>query len=111
MEWVGPVSYLLQQPGKRAPTQLYHINLLKCWIKPALAPLSSSIAGTTKPVHKGPELTPEQHQELLELKEQFLDVFSKEPGCTHLLQHHNKTSPDVVIPEARQQASITLAVS
>lgn len=32
--WVGPINYCLQQPGKKKSTQMYHINLLKCWIEP-----------------------------------------------------------------------------
>ena len=36
---VGEVNYRVRQPGRRKPTQLYHVNLLKQWK-----------AGTTPPV-------------------------------------------------------------
>lgn len=32
---VGSVNYHLEQPGKHAHTQLYHVNLLKKWLQPA----------------------------------------------------------------------------
>lgn len=29
---MGPVNYLIRQPGRRKPEQVYHINLLKKWV-------------------------------------------------------------------------------
>ena len=31
VEAVGPVNYKVRQPGRRKPTQVYHVNLLKQW--------------------------------------------------------------------------------
>ena len=38
VERVGPVNYKVRQPGRRRATQVYHINLLKCWYDPGQAP-------------------------------------------------------------------------
>lgn len=42
---VGPVNNCQQQPGKRAQTKEYHINLIKLWIEPLLA-----LTATVSPV-------------------------------------------------------------
>lgn len=34
VEWVSLVNYCVRQPGRHQEEQLYHINLLKCWIPP-----------------------------------------------------------------------------
>lgn len=80
----GPVNYRVPQPGKRADTQVYHINLLKWWVVPAPAlPVSARfVSGPAEPVHKGPELIPAQRQDLTKLEHQYWAVFSLEPRWT-----------------------------
>lgn len=63
-----PVNYRLQQPGKRAEEKLYHVNLLKKWVEPALV-VSAYAALDTDPgkdtlVELQEDLTPTQRQEL-----------------------------------------------
>ncbi|XP_058236610.1 uncharacterized protein LOC131346886 [Hemibagrus wyckioides] len=60
LKWVGPVNYRPQQPGKRADTQLYHINIIKRWL-PAQPVVSAFASATTDPqerplVGRGEEL-------------------------------------------------------
>lgn len=71
IEQVSPVNYCLQQPGKRAEAQLYHMNLLKHVIELATAINASalSLPGPVMPVHKEPELMPAQKQDLMELED------------------------------------------
>jgi hypothetical protein len=38
IEAVGPVNYKVRQPGRRKPTQVYHVNLLKQWRGEATLP-------------------------------------------------------------------------
>ncbi|XP_053092893.1 uncharacterized protein LOC128318860 [Pangasianodon hypophthalmus] len=72
LERVGPINYHLQQPGKRADTQVYHLNLLKKWTDPA--PVVSAFAqlhtdlSERALVRSGEELTTAQSQELTEVK-------------------------------------------
>lgn len=96
---VGPVNYQIQQPGKRAEAQLYHITLLKHRIKPAAALHASalSVSGPIAPVHKYLELMPTQKQDLVVLEHHFWDVFSPRAGVdkyytalyAHPAQSHN----------------------
>lgn len=44
---VGAVNYRLQQPGKQASAQLYHINLLNPWTEPI--PSRTHTAAVTPP--------------------------------------------------------------
>nr|XP_021325913.1 uncharacterized protein LOC110438340 [Danio rerio] len=110
LEKIGPVTYRVQQQGKRKADQLYHINLLKKWIgtRVQLAALA-----TSEPVvvDINPHLSAAQKGDLRHLIGQFPDVFSYLPGQTSLLQHDIRTPPGVIIrqrpyrvPEARRQA-------
>uniref|UniRef100_A0A8C1YTF7 Gypsy retrotransposon integrase-like protein 1 n=1 Tax=Cyprinus carpio TaxID=7962 RepID=A0A8C1YTF7_CYPCA len=113
VERLGPVTYRLRQlrqPGRRQTEQLYHINLLKKWVgtRDQVAALS-----LTEPVvvDVNPHLSAAQKTELLLLVSQFQDVFSSQPGQTHMLQHDIRTPPGVVVrqrpyrvPEACRQA-------
>ncbi|KAI2652407.1 Retrovirus-related Pol polyprotein from transposon 17.6 [Labeo rohita] len=108
-EKVGPVTYRIQQPGKRRNEQLYHINLLKRWsgTRDQIAALS-----LTEPVvvDINPHLSAAQKAELQHLVGQFPDVFSSRPGQTNVIQHDIRTPPGVIVrqrpyrvPEARRQ--------
>ena len=44
VEQVGPVNYRVRQPGRRKPTQLYHVNLLKQWRADPAPPAPASLA-------------------------------------------------------------------
>ncbi len=46
-EQVGPVRYLLRQPGRRRAEQIYHVNLLKQWLEPNLPNQLSSLSMMT----------------------------------------------------------------
>ncbi|KAL1263246.1 hypothetical protein QQF64_005985 [Cirrhinus molitorella] len=96
LEKIGPVTYRLQQPGKRRAEQLYHINLLKKWVgtRDQLAALA-----TSEPVvvDVNPHLSAAQKTELRHLVCQFSDVFSSVPGQTTILQHDIWTAPGVIV--------------
>ena len=115
MEQMGPVNYRVRQPGRRHPTKVYHVNLLKKWVAwDAPFCLSSPLTtGKTEPVDvsMGDQLTPRQRQDLKELVDQFRDVFSPEPGFTDLVKHHIQTEPGKKVklrpyrvPNARREA-------
>ena len=114
LEKVGEVNYRVRQPGRRSPTQIYHVNLLKKWnardVLCSIPPKATSETGPAK-VPLGEQLSPAQRQELMELIDQHQDVFSSEPGHTNLVQHHIITEPGKKvklspyrIPEARREA-------
>ena len=114
LEKVGEVNYRVRQPGRRSPTQIYHVNLLKKWnardVLCSIPPKATSETGPAK-VPLGEQLSPAQRQELMELVDQNQDVFSSEPGHTNLVQHHIITEPGKKvklrpyrIPEARREA-------
>ena len=112
---VGEVNYRVRQPGRRKPTQLYHVNLLKQWRTgadpPAPAPLVLAAQRDTPVVPMGEDLSPAQKQDLEEVVLQHQDVFSEVPGRTTVAQHDIKTAPGVTVrvppyrvPEARRNA-------
>nr|XP_055032771.1 uncharacterized protein LOC129421341 [Misgurnus anguillicaudatus] len=109
-EKVGPVTYRVRQPGKRKEDQLYHINLLKRWV--GTGPQLSALANSPPVVvDMDPQLSAAQKSELQHLVSQFSDVFSPQPGRTHVLEHDVRTPPGVIIrqrpyrvPEARRHA-------
>lgn len=96
---MSPVNYWLQQPGKHADTQLYHINLKKMVDR---NPVVSDFSTLPTDLHKstlvlwGDDLTPTQCQELTDLVDQFADIFASSPGLTHLVHHEIKTPKGVV---------------
>ena len=114
LQKVGEVNYRVRQPGRRSPTQIYHVNLLKKWnardVLCSIPPKATSETGPAK-VPLGEQLSPAQRQELMELVDQNQDVFYGEPGHTNLVQHHIITEPGKKvklrpyrIPEARREA-------
>ena len=113
VERIGEVNYRLQQPGRRKPTQLYHVNLLKPWRSPS-SPHVNQVFYTQQPlpdVPVGELLGPSQRQDLSELVLQHQDVFSELPGRTSMAVHDIQTNPGVTvrvrpyrIPEARRAA-------
>ena len=96
---VGEVNYQVRQPGRRKPTQLYHINLLKQWqtgiAPPALAPLGLAARRDIPVVPVGDDLSPAQKQDLEEVILQHQDVFSEVPGRTTVAQHDIRTAPGI----------------
>jgi hypothetical protein len=112
---VGEVNYRVRQPGRRKPTQLYHVNLLKQWRTgadpPAPAPLVLAAQRDTPVVPMGEDLSPAQKQDLEEVVLQHQDVFSEVPGRTTVAQPDIKTAPGVTVrvppyrvPEVRGNA-------
>lgn len=103
---VGPVNCHLEQLGKYALTQLYHINMPKCWTESVQALTASSIPlpRSVKQVHMEEGLTPTHQQGLQELENQIRDLFTTTPRLTRLIQHDIKTPPGTVF-EAYHQAT------
>ena len=112
---VGEVNYQVQQPGRRKPTQVYHVNLLKQWkvgtTPPSPAPLVLSARKGTPEVPMGDDLSPAQKQDLRDIVLQHQDVFSEVPGRTTVAQHDIRTAAGVMVrvlpyrvPEARRVA-------
>ena len=112
---VGEVNYRVRQPGRRKPTQLYHVNLLKLWrtstSPPTQTPLVPAARCEIPEVPVGDDLSPAQKQDLDEVVIQHQDVFSEIPGRTTASQHDIKTTPGVTVrvppyrvPEARRDA-------
>uniref|UniRef100_A0A9J8CHH6 Gypsy retrotransposon integrase-like protein 1 n=1 Tax=Cyprinus carpio carpio TaxID=630221 RepID=A0A9J8CHH6_CYPCA len=106
-EKVGPVTYCVRQPGRRRAEQLYHINLLKRWVGTG-PQLSAYTSSTPVVVDMDPQLSAAQKSELQHLVSQFPDVFSPQPGRTHVLEHDVHTPPGTIVrqqpyrvPEAR----------
>ncbi|KAJ8365057.1 hypothetical protein SKAU_G00138880 [Synaphobranchus kaupii] len=115
IEKVGTINYRVRQPGRRPPTKVYHVNLLKKWVaREVLFSLTPpQVAVKTEPVQvpMGEQLTPSQRQDLQDLVNWNRDVFSAEAGHTDLIQHRIVTEPGkwvklrpYRIPEARREA-------
>uniref|UniRef100_A0A8C1WPE3 ribonuclease H n=1 Tax=Cyprinus carpio TaxID=7962 RepID=A0A8C1WPE3_CYPCA len=109
-EKVGPVTYIVRQPGRRKESQLYHINLLKRW-EGTRTQVVALAASSPVVVDVSPHLLAAQKTELQHLVSQFSDVFSPRPGRTCILQHDVRTPPGTTvrqrpyrIPEARRHA-------
>ena len=112
---VGEVNYRVRQQGRRKPTQLYHINLLKQWQSEAAPPAPTPLALTARldipVVPIGENLSPAQRQDLEEIVMQHREVFSDVPGRTRIIQHDIRTAPGITVcvppyrvPEARRNA-------
>uniref|UniRef100_A0A8C1LPZ1 Gypsy retrotransposon integrase-like protein 1 n=1 Tax=Cyprinus carpio TaxID=7962 RepID=A0A8C1LPZ1_CYPCA len=95
-EKVGPVTYRVRQPGRRRRDQLYHINLLKRWAGTG-PQLSAYTKATPVVVDMDPQLYAAQKTELQHLVSQFPDVFSPQPGRTHVLEHDVRTPPGTIV--------------
>uniref|UniRef100_A0A8C2IIM4 ribonuclease H n=1 Tax=Cyprinus carpio TaxID=7962 RepID=A0A8C2IIM4_CYPCA len=98
------------QPGKRKEDQLYHVNLLKRWVGTG-PQLSAYTSSTPVVVDMDPQLSAAQKSELQHLVSQFQDVFSPQPGRTHVVEHDVRTPPGTIVrqrpyrvPEARRHA-------
>ena len=75
----------VRQPGRRRPTQIYHVNLLKKWnARDVLCSVSPKKATNETGLVKVP---------LGEQLDRNQDVFSSEPEHTDLVQHHIITEP------------------
>ncbi|XP_058876949.1 uncharacterized protein LOC131731694 [Acipenser ruthenus] len=109
VEKVGPVNYKVHQPGKRKTHQIYHVNLLKPWkereclfFRNAKLEGEDETQGEPKvpqrhSICKGEHLNNQQQKELNKLLSDNSDVFSEEPGITHLGQHQITTEPGVKV--------------
>ena len=113
VERLGEVNYRVRQPGRRKPTQIYHVNILKQWRggmePPNPAPLGLVAQRAVPMVPTGEDLSPAQRQDLEEVILQHRDVFSELPGHTEVVHHDIRTAPGVKvrippyrIPEARR---------
>ena len=115
VERVGELNYRVRQPGRRKPTQIYHINILKQWRRggepPDPVPLALAARHEIPEVPVGEDLSPAQKHDLDDLVMQLWDVFSVLPGRTMIAHHDIRTAPGVKvrvhpyrIPEARRKA-------
>jgi hypothetical protein len=98
---VGELNYRVRQPGRRKPTQLYHINLLKQWrsdtTPPVPAPLVLAARRDIPVVPVEDDLSPAQKQDLEEGILQHQDVYSEVPGRTTVAQHDIWTGPGITV--------------
>ena len=112
---MGEVNYRVRQPGRRKPTQLYHVNLLKQWkagtTPPVPAPMVLVARQGVPEVPMGEDLSPTQKQDLTDVVLQHQDVFSEVPGRTTVAHHDIRTEAGVTVrvppyrvPEARRVA-------
>ena len=112
---MGEVNYRVRQPGRRKPTQLYHVNLLKQWKAGTTPPVPVPVVLVTRQkvpeVPMGEDLSPTQKQDLTDVVLQHQDVFSEVPGRTTVAQHDIRTEAGVTVrvppyrvPEARRVA-------
>uniref|UniRef100_A0A9J7WVK0 ribonuclease H n=1 Tax=Cyprinus carpio carpio TaxID=630221 RepID=A0A9J7WVK0_CYPCA len=71
-ERIGPVTYRVRQPGRRREDQLYHVNLLKCWVGtgPQLAALAHRLPVA---VDMDPHLSAAQNGYLMPRVDELLD--------------------------------------
>ena len=87
VERVDEVNYRVRQPGRRKPTQIYHINILKQWRggrePPDPAALALAARQEIPEVPVGEDLSPAQKQDLDDLVMQHRDVFFRAPGEDH----------------------------
>ena len=115
VERVGEVNYRVRQPGRRKPTQLYHINILKQWKVGVDPPDPTSLGLAAR--HESPEvpvgedLSPAQKQDLDKIIMHHRDVFSEIPGRTSVAHHDIRTAPGIKVrlppyrvPAARREA-------
>ena len=101
VERVGEVNYRVRQLGRRKPTQLYHVNILKQWRGGADPPDPASLVLAAQHdipvVPVGEDLSPAQKQDLSEVILQHQDVFSETPGRTSVAHHDIRTAPGVTV--------------
>ena len=123
MEKRSPVSYLWETSDRRKKTLLCHINLLRPyvekvnrfddsavstnliiqsdWYKQTLSEITESkdscfvIKHDTKKCNYSNDLTVSQKSDLDKLMFEFKDIFSDNPGGTHLGTHTILVKPDI----------------
>ena len=88
-------------PERRKPNVIFHVNMLKRWVEPELVDetgflIEEADDESNEPVpdnmHNGKRLSLAQQQELKKLLEKFTPIMSNNPGRTHLIEHHIRTS-------------------
>ena len=115
---VGKVDYEIEMPNRRKKRNIFHVNMLRLWKKPALVSIvdhvlsdldsssSSSVEDQLDEVSAtsffkpsspfenitvNPDLTSGEREELFALLHEFEDIFSPRPGRTDLVTHHIHT--------------------
>ncbi|KAJ1085326.1 hypothetical protein NDU88_005459 [Pleurodeles waltl] len=113
LEQATPTTYKSEIPNGSGREQIYHINLLKTWYENTESTMDmykttgseGSIPVYPTEVSTETEiimpqindtLLVEQKTQLRDLVQGSLDVFSKKPGRTHMIQHHIRTIGDRV---------------
>ena len=108
---IGRVNYEVVMPERRKPNVIFHVNMFKRWVEPELVDETGFLIEETddessdrmeipdwrsEPVpdnmHNGKRLSLAQQQELKKLLEKFTPIMSDNPGRTHLIEHHIRTS-------------------
>ncbi|GFU56727.1 retrovirus-related Pol polyprotein from transposon 297 [Trichonephila clavipes] len=87
VQWIGPgtilnkiseTNYLVEIPGRRESSQIYHINMLKPYYK---RPEHVNVSELNKHLHD------KQMDRLRELLNKYSKCFSNNPGLTNLVEH------------------------
>ncbi|GFS64347.1 retrovirus-related Pol polyprotein from transposon 297 [Trichonephila clavipes] len=87
VQWIGPgtilnkiseTNYLVEIPGRRETSQIYHINMLKPYYK---RPEHVNASELNKHLHD------KQMDRLRELLNRYSKCFSNNPGLTNLVEH------------------------
>ncbi|GFT04940.1 retrovirus-related Pol polyprotein from transposon 297 [Trichonephila clavipes] len=87
VQWIGPgiilnkiseTNYLVEIPGRRETSQIYHINMLKPYYK---RPEHVNASELNKHLHD------KQMDRLRELLNKYSKCFSNNPGLTNLVEH------------------------
>ena len=106
LEQLGPVDYIISTPDRRKVKRVCHVNLLKTYherdrrLFPPVSGVECNLVGVADLVEsevlspRDPELSALQNGELTGLIAEFEDIFSEQPGKTHLVQHDIKLIPD-----------------
>ena len=129
---IGRVNYEVAMPEPRKPNVIFYVNMLKRWVEPELVDETGFLIEEaddessdrmeipdwrSEPVpdnmHNGKRLSLAQQQELKKLLEKFTPIMSDNPGRTHLIEHHIRTSgkkairqPPYRLPQAFQDEVI-----
>ena len=108
---LGPVDYVISTPDRRKTKRVCHVNLLKeyyqhdprfitCVTSEPSVVMQETVSDESVMSSSSTEpdllssLPPEQQSELIQILEEFADVFSDVPGRTNLTVHHIKLLPN-----------------
>jgi len=105
LEQLGPVDYVIATPDRRKVKRVCHVNLLKKYFErdqclfPSVDVSVCNVVDVSDSVEsesvspREPHLNSFQSCELNDLLSEFDDIFSEQPGKTHLVEHHIKLTP------------------